>query len=75
MQKKKSTKKSGGQKKSSTRKRAKVTRKKEASAKSRKPEGSVLTTLKEMLDGTAARIKTLLPGDKRGNDEKPVLRS
>jgi hypothetical protein len=73
MQKQKSTKKSGGHKKSATRKRVKVTRKKEAGAKSGKSDNSVLTKLKEVLDDATARIKTLLPGDKRGNNAKPVL--
>jgi hypothetical protein len=75
VQKKNSTKKSGGKKKLSTRKRVKVTRKKEVRARTRKSETTILTKLKEVLDDTAAKIKTLLPGESRDNQAKPFLRS
>jgi hypothetical protein len=76
MQKKNSTKKSGGKKKSSTRKRVKVTRKKELGAANRTSQTTLLTKLKDALDETAAKIKTLLPGENNQDSQpKPFLRS
>ena len=75
MQKKNSTKKSGGKKKSATRKRVKVTLKKEVGSRSRKKETTMLTKFKDLLDDTAAKIKTLLPEGNKENQAKPFLRS
>jgi hypothetical protein len=77
MQKKKSTKKSGGKKKSTTGRKVKVTPKKEAKARSIsiKEQTPVLAKLKEVLGNTAAKIKTLLPGDQKETKPQPFLRS
>ena len=75
MQKKKSTKRSGAKKKSATGRNVKITPKKEAGSRSRKKETTVMAKLKAVLGDTAAKIKTLLPGDSKEAKPQPFLRT